>query len=94
MDWDLFLEDHREDNEGLYQCITDYIWFSEDNVVPSKKVYCFPNNKTWISKDIKALLNKKRRAFMAGDREEDRSVQKELRMDKNSYRKKLEGKLQ
>lgn len=36
MDWDLFLEDHREDNEGLSQCITDYIWFSEDNVVPTK----------------------------------------------------------
>ncbi len=51
-----------EDIEGLY-CITDYICFCEDNISPSEKVRCFPNNKPWIDK-IK-LLNRKKRAFMA-----------------------------
>jgi hypothetical protein len=40
-DWDRFLEDHVEDIEGLSNCITDYIRFCEDSVVPTKKVHCF-----------------------------------------------------
>lgn len=51
--------------------------FFEDSVVPAKKGRCFPNNKSWITKDIKTLLNRKRRAHIAMDREELRAVQKE-----------------
>ncbi|KAI3356197.1 hypothetical protein L3Q82_017181, partial [Scortum barcoo] len=57
-----------------------------------------PNNKPWITRDLKALLNKKKRAFRAGDREEQRRVQHELRdmlrTCKDNYRRKLEAKLQ
>ncbi|KAI3367071.1 hypothetical protein L3Q82_009273 [Scortum barcoo] len=47
---------------------------------------------------LKALLNKKKRAFRAGDREKQRRVQHELRdmlrTCKDNYRRKLEAKLQ
>ena len=66
---------------------SDYIKFCEDRVEPTKKFSCFPNNKPCI---------KKKRAFMAADREGTRSVQKELRRElraaKNSYSERLEGK--
>ena len=88
----------RRGHEGLSHCITDYIRFCEDSVVPIKKVRCFPNNKPWINKNIKNLLNRKKRAFMAGDREGVKSVQKELRRElraaKNRYKERLEGKLE
>ncbi|KAK0135417.1 RNA-directed DNA polymerase from mobile element jockey [Merluccius polli] len=72
--------------------------FCEDTVVPTRTMRCFPNNKPWITSDLKALLNKKKRAFRTGDREELRKVQCEvrdmLRICKDSYRRKLEAKLQ
>ena len=66
--------------------------------MPTRTVRCFPNNKPWITNDLKALLNKKKRAFRSGDREELRRVQHELRdmlrACKDTYRRKLEAKLQ
>ncbi|KAJ8406684.1 hypothetical protein AAFF_G00296000 [Aldrovandia affinis] len=67
--WDLFPEDFGQDVEGLADCITLYIRTCEESIVPTKKVCCFPNNKPWINKNIKALLNRKKRTFMAKDRE-------------------------
>ncbi|KAK0139096.1 hypothetical protein N1851_024385 [Merluccius polli] len=64
-DWEMFQEDYNNHIEGLTQCVTDYIKFCEESVVPTKKVRCFPNSKPWINRDIKVLLNRKRRAFMA-----------------------------
>ncbi|KAJ8414919.1 hypothetical protein AAFF_G00024420 [Aldrovandia affinis] len=91
-------EDFGEDVEGLADCITLYIRTCEESIVPTKKVRCFPNNKPWINKNIKALLNRKKRAFMAKDREGVKSVQKELkgelRRAKKGYKEKIEGKLE
>ncbi|KAJ8415093.1 hypothetical protein AAFF_G00007910 [Aldrovandia affinis] len=96
--WDLFTEDFGEDVEGLADCITLYIRTCEESIVPTKKVRCFPNNKPWINKNIKALLNRKKRAFMAKDREGVKSVQKELkgelRRAEKGYKEKIEGKLE
>ncbi|KAI4883080.1 hypothetical protein NFI96_000510 [Prochilodus magdalenae] len=97
-DWTALYEPHGEDIDGLTECITDYINFCVDSTVPTRTVKCYPNNKPWVTKDIKALLNKKKRAFRAGDREEVRTTQRELkrtiREAKDRYRKKLEWKLQ
>ena len=66
--------------------------------MPARTVQCFSNNKPWITSDLKALLNKKKRAFRSGDRQEQRRVQHELRemlrTCKDNYRRKLEAKLQ
>ncbi|KAJ8411033.1 hypothetical protein AAFF_G00180680 [Aldrovandia affinis] len=79
-------------------CITLYIRTCEESIIPTKKVRCFPNNKPWINKNIKALLNRKKRAFMAKDRKGVKSVQKELkgelRRAKKGYKEKIEGKLE
>ncbi|KAI3359123.1 hypothetical protein L3Q82_002667 [Scortum barcoo] len=89
---------HGEDIDNMTDCITEYIRFCEDTTVPARTVHCFSNNKPWITRDLKALLNKKKRAFRAGDREEQRRVQHKLRdmlrTCKDNYRRKLEAKLQ
>ena len=38
-----------------------------------------PNNKPWITKRIKGIINRKKLAFQKNDKEECRSVQKELK---------------
>ena len=55
----------------------------------------FPNNKPWITKNIKGIINRKKLAFLKNDKEEYRSVQKELqeeiRKDKEQYKNKIES---
>ena len=68
-----------------------------ENTVPKRSVQCFPNNKPWVTPEIKALLKEKKRVFKSWDKEELRRVQKELRRGirrgKDSYRRKLEKRL-
>ncbi|XP_060767470.1 uncharacterized protein LOC132874966 [Neoarius graeffei] len=93
MDWAVLCEPHGDDIDSLTTCITDYINFCVENTVPVRKVRCFPNNKPWVTSELKALLNKKR-VFKSGNKEEMRRVQRELkrgiRRGKDSYRRKLE----
>ena len=92
------MKPHGGNINNLTDCITDFINFCEDNTIPTQTVCRFPNNKPWITSDLKAPLNKKRRAFRSGDKDElkrtQRELSAELRRCKDSYRKKLESKLQ
>ena len=49
--------------------------FCVDGMVPARTVRWYPNNKPWVTKDIKAILNQKKRAFRGGNREELRDIQ-------------------
>ncbi|KAI3375899.1 hypothetical protein L3Q82_004163 [Scortum barcoo] len=89
---------HGEDIDSLTHCLTDYINFCVENTVPTRTVRSFSNSKPWITPDIKALLKEKRRAFVSGNKEELKSVQRELRRmirkGKDCYRRKMEHQLQ
>lgn len=51
-----------EDLEEDTHCITDYLNFCMDVMVPTKPVRCFPNNKPLVTtSDVKNLLNKRLR---------------------------------
>ena len=69
-----------------------------DGIVPARTVRCYPNKKPWVTKDIKAILNQKKRAFRGGNREELGDIQRDLNAKikeaKDSYRRKLERKVQ
>ncbi|KAK3531137.1 hypothetical protein QTP70_012978 [Hemibagrus guttatus] len=82
----------------VVDCTADYINFSMDIVVPVRTVCCYPNNKPWITSDIKDLLNQKKRAFRDGDQQELKRVQRELKVQlrevKEQYKRKLEQMLQ
>ncbi|KAI4880092.1 hypothetical protein NFI96_008261 [Prochilodus magdalenae] len=97
-DWSVLLHPHGEDIEEVTHCVTDYLNFCMDVAVPTKTVRCFPNNKLWITSDVKDLLNQKKRAFKDGNWTELKHVQGELKVRlkeaKESYRKKVERKLQ
>ena len=69
-----------------------------DSIVPTRTVHSYPNNKPWVTRDIKILLNEKKRAFRTGNREGMRTIQGQLtvriREAKEKFRKKLVWKLQ
>lgn len=60
------------------ESITDYIHFCIDNIVPKKQVTHFPNNKPYITKQVKSSLNKKKLAFKNKDRVGASIAQKEI----------------
>ena len=62
-DWNVLREPRGEGIVGLTECITDYIDFCVDGIVPARTVHCYPNNNAWVTKDIEAILDQKRRAL-------------------------------
>ena len=95
-DWDLFVCSTDNVSE-LAETVCDYISFCVQSVVPTKTITLFANNKPWVTKEIKHVLNKKKIAFNSNDQEGTKQVQKELktvvREGKKVYRKKIEEEL-
>ena len=94
-DWDDFVDSSSDINE-LTESVCGYIDFCVECTIPQKTVKMFPNNKPWITKRIKGIINRKKLAFLKNDKEEYRSVQKELkeeiRKQKEQYKKILKKK--
>lgn len=42
--------------------MTDHINFCKDTTVPVRRVCCFPNNKPWITKDMKKITAEQKEA--------------------------------
>ena len=89
------LYDENEPADYNVKVLNAYIIFCVDNIVPNKIVKCYGNNKPWITKDLKDLLNKKKKCLANKDRNELKSVQKEIktqiRVCKSNYRLKIES---
>ena len=63
-DWEVFFD------SGIptsWDSITSYIQFCEDTDINTQTVLVFPNNKPWVSKDLKMCLNERMFAFLKGD---------------------------
>ena len=59
--------------------VTRYIKFCEGLICPEKIIKCYPNNKPWITKEVKDIITRKRVTFSSGDKAKLKSLQKELR---------------
>ena len=79
-DWDSFFNGCDDPHE-LTDTITEYVKWCESNCVDSKDVKVYPNNKPWVTKELKLCLNRKNHAFLKGDMIEYREQQKELRFN-------------
>ena len=75
--------------------LNSYIAFCIDHIVPKKLVKCFPNNKPWVTKELKPLLNKKKYLLSHHDRDQLKIVQKEINAQisvcKQNYKTKIEN---
>lgn len=63
--------------------------------MPVKSVKCYPNNKPWITKDLKKLLREKRLCRVRNDRVVLKVIQKKvddmIRLEKEKYKRKMEN---
>ncbi len=69
-DWDVFFDDCGDDINMLSNVLTAYILFCEETVTPTKLATIYPKNKKWITKDMRACLVKKKKAFQQGAQSE------------------------
>ena len=76
-DWGVFEEACGTVDE-LTETVTDYINFCVETVIPSKTVKIFANNKPWVSKELKTVVNEKKRAFYSEDRAKVKVVQRQI----------------
>ena len=74
--------------------MTSYVSFCVDTVIPVQKCKVYPNNKPWVSKQLKKVFNEKKRAYFQADlaerREVQRTVRSEIRKARESYKNKIE----
>ncbi len=75
-DWSIFQQLELDDATDT---ISDYINFCVDNVVEKKDVVVYPNNKPYITKDIKKCINNKKLAFRNRDKVGLLAAQKKLK---------------
>ena len=96
-DWDVFRNSCSSLDE-LTDVVTSYVSFCVDTVIPVKKCKVFPNNKPWVSMQLKHVLNEKKRVYFRGDlaerKEIQRTVRAEIRKARESYKHKIEMKFQ
>ena len=92
-DWNVFFDDCNDLDEAN-DVVTDYIKFCESLCIETKTIKYFPNNKPWVTKEIKGVINEKKRAYAEGNEEKIKSVQKKLsnmiKEGKDKYKQKLE----
>ena len=55
-----------------------YIDFCITTIIKEKEVKIYPNNKPWMSKEIKGLLKQKEQAARENDKQMKRTIQKEI----------------
>ena len=58
-----FVEANNNNIDKISEVVTDYINYCTENIVPTKRVKCFANNKPWVTKGLKTILNEKKQAF-------------------------------
>ena len=63
-------------------------------MIPSKRVIIYPNNKPWVTKQLKTAINNKKRTFYTGNLQEKKAASREVKSEiikaKARYRRKIE----
>merc|ERR1719239_876844 len=96
-DWDIFYNSTSSLDE-LNDVISNYILFCEQLCVSTKTVKCFPNNKPWVTKDVKEIINEKKLLFIKKDKDKLKQCQKKLdnalQKGRDTYRDKINSSFQ
>ena len=92
-EWSTFTRDS-DDINAISEVVTDYVHFCSDSIIPTKTVKCFANNKPWVDKKLKDILNDKKRAFKENNKDKIKEINKklkeEIRAGKKVYKNKIE----
>ena len=83
--WDVFTDNCTDPGE-LVNKVSSYVEFCEETVIKTTSVHVYPNNKPWVTKDLKVHLNQKKLAFLTGKKKEYKEKEKEFRKNAGAAR--------
>ena len=90
--WDCFYDTCSSLSE-LTDTVTEYMNFCMNMILPKKIVKIYPNEKPWMTKEVRLLLKAKKQAFQSGDRGKLKVAQSNLkagvRRGKEEYKNKI-----
>ncbi len=93
--WDLFLSDSLDLNDQVI-VVSSYINFCVELIIPTKSLTVFPNNKPWVTKELKNILNNEEKSIFVrvqwGEKKINKEVKRTIRCAKLNYKNKIENK--
>ncbi len=94
VDWDMFRAASDDDIEAYSDTVTCFIRKCVEDVVPTKTIRIYPNQKPWINSDVRAALSARTSAFKSGNFDDQKQASYDLRKSikaaKRQYKNKVE----
>ncbi len=94
VDWDMFRAASDDDIESYSDAVMCFIRKCIEDVVPTKTVCIYPNQKTWINIEVRAALSARTSAFKSGNTDDQKQASYDLRKSikaaKRQYKNKVE----
>ncbi len=95
VDWDMFRAASDDDIEAYSDTVTCFIRKCIEDVVPTKTIRIYPNQKPWINSDVRLALSARTSAFKSGNTDDRKQASYDLRRSikaaKRQYKKKLKN---
>ncbi|KAI4888337.1 hypothetical protein NFI96_027462, partial [Prochilodus magdalenae] len=95
VDWEMFREVSNNNLDEYTDSVTGFIRKCIEDVVPTRPVRVYPNQKPWLNCEVRAALNARTAAFKSGHTEEFKNasyaLRKIIRAAKREYRAKVES---
>ena len=83
-----------DDIEAYSDSVTCFIRKCVEDVVPTKTIHVYPNQKPWINSDVRAALSARTSAFKSGNPDDRKQASYDLRKTikaaKRQYKNKVE----
>ncbi len=94
VDWDMFRAASDDDIEAYSDTVTCFIRKCIEDVVPTKTIHIYPNQKPWINSDVRSALSARTSAFKSGNTDDRKQASYDLRRSikaaKRQYKNKVE----
>ncbi len=79
VDWDMFRAASDEDIEEYSDSVTCFIRKCIEDVIPTKTISIYPNQKPWINSDVRSALSARTSAFKSGNTDDRKQASYDLR---------------
>ncbi len=94
VDWDMFRAASDDDIEAYSDTVTCFIRKCIEDVIPTKTIRIYPNQKPWINSDVRSALSARTSAFKSGNTDDRKQASYDLRRSikaaKRQYKNKVE----
>ncbi len=94
VDWDMFRAASDDDIEAYSDSVTCFIRKCVEDVVLTKTIWVYPNQKPWINSDVRAALSARTSAFKSRNFDDRKQASYDLRKSINAAKRQYKNKVE